>query len=413
MDDEGEVHRGRVDAVVQQALGDVHGGAAGGVLQVLEGHDELVHTGPGVGHGVFFAQALHHVVGVEDRVSGRLGDALPAQGEDVGQGLHHHGEVAVKILHPADGMFGRGQMIPRLILCHHRSRQEAAEELLAAHRAGAGAAAAVGGGEGLVEVQVDHVEAHVAGADHPHDRVEIGPVVVAQAPRVVDDPGDLQDVPVKNPHRVGVGQHQTGGVRPHGAAQGLHIHAAVFAGGDVHHREARHDGGGRIGAVGGVGDDDLGPGGVVPPGVVRLDEQQAGELAVGPGGGLEGHGVHAGDLPQELFGFVENLQTALDRLLGLEGVNLGEQGGHVLVDLGVVLHGAGAQGVEAVVHPVDPLGQGRVVAGQLRLGDVGQVQGLRPGTGEGDLRHVAGGHQGQVLAGSALFKNQLHVSTPP
>ena len=27
---------------------------SGGVLQVLEGHDELVHTGPGVGHGVLF-----------------------------------------------------------------------------------------------------------------------------------------------------------------------------------------------------------------------------------------------------------------------------------------------------------------------------------------------------------------------
>ena len=136
---------------------------------------------------------------------------------------------------------------------------------------------------------------------------------------------------------------------------------------------------------------------------------------MGPGGGLEGHGVHTGDLTQQLLRLVEHLQAALDRLLRLEGVHLAEawQGGHVLVNLGVVLHGAGAQGVEAVVDAVDPLGQGGVVAGQLRLGHVGQVQGLGAGVGRRYLRHIAGGHQGQVLTGRALLKNQLHLSTPP
>ena len=171
VDDEGEVHRGRVDAVVQKALGHVHGGTAGGVLQILEAHDELVHAGAGVGHGVLLAQALHHVVGVEHRVLGRLGDALPAQGEHVREGLHHHGEVAIEVLYPADGVGGLCKVVPLLILCHNRAGQVGLQEFLAAHRAGAGAAAAVGGGEGLVEVQVDHVKAHVPGTDHAHDRV--------------------------------------------------------------------------------------------------------------------------------------------------------------------------------------------------------------------------------------------------
>ena len=266
-----------------------------------------------------------------------------------------------------------------------------------------------------MEVEVDHVEAHVSGADHAHDGVEVGPVVVAEAPGLMDGLGDLQDVLVKNAHGVGVCEHEPGGVGPNGLPQGFHVHAAVGAGGDVHHREPRHDGGGRVGTMGGVGDNNLGPGGVVPAAVVCLDEQQAGELAVGPGGGLEGHGVHAGDLPQQLPGGVDGLQAPLDRLLGLEGVDLGKagEGGHVLVDLGVVLHGAGPQGVEPVVDPVDPLGEGRVVPGQLRLGHVGQVQRLRPGTGQRDLRHVAGGHKGQALAGRALLENQLHISAPP
>ena len=231
----------------------------------------------------------------------------------------------------------------------------------------------------------------------------------------MDDPGDLQNVFIKNTNSIRIGEHQSGGVRPHSAAQGFHVHAAVGAGGDVHHREPCHDGGSRVGAVGGVGDDDLRPGRVATVDVVRLDEQQPGKLAVGPSGGLEGHGAHAGDLAQQLPGLVEDFQASLDRLLRLEGMDLGEpgQGGHVLVNLGVVLHGAGPKGVEAVVDAVDPFGQSGIVAGQLRLGHMWQVQRLCPGMGQRDLRHVAGRHQGQVLAGRALLKNQLHVSTPP
>ena len=47
------------------------------------------------------------------------------------------------------------------------------------------------GGEGLVQVEVDHVEAHVAGPDDAHDCIEVGAVVVAQAARLMDDLGDL------------------------------------------------------------------------------------------------------------------------------------------------------------------------------------------------------------------------------
>ena len=149
--------------------------------------------------------------------------------------------------------------------------------------------------------------------------------------------------------------------------------------------------------------------------MVCLDEQQTGKLSVGPSGRLESHGVHAGDLPQQLSRFVEHLQTSLHRLLRLKGVNLGKpgQGCHIFVNFGIVFHGAGAQGIESVVDPVDPLGQRRVVAGQLRLRHMGQAEEIRPGVGQRDLRHIAGGQQGQVLARRPLFKNQLHVSTPP
>ncbi len=158
--------------------------------------------------------------------------------------------------------------------------------------------------------------------------------------------------------------------------------------------------------MGGVGNDDLGPGRILPVGVICLDEQQAGELAVSARRRLEGHAVHAGDLTQQLLRLCIGLQAALDRLHRLERMDLGKAGQrrHVLVDLGVVLHGAGAQGIEPVVDAVDPLGQGGIVAGQLRLRHMGQVQGRGAGLGQGHLRHIAGGHQAQVLTGSAFFK---------
>ena len=209
----------------------------------------------------------------------------------------------------------------------------------------------------------------------------------------MDDLRDLQDMLLKDAQGVGVGEHEAGGVRPRSGAQGLHIHTPVGGGGDVYHRVPHHGRRGRVGAVGGVGDQDLGPPCVPPVMVVGLDEQQARKLPVGAGGGLEGHGVHAGDLLQQVRRLAVDRETALDRLLPLEGVDGGEarQGGHVLVDLGVVLHGAGTQGVEPVVDPVDLLGQGGVVAGHLRLRYLRQLQFGLPGVGQGDFRHVTAG----------------------
>ena len=60
---------------------------------------------------------------------------------------------------------------------------------------------------------------------------------------------------------------------------------------------------------------------VPPVVVVGLDEQQTRKLPVGAGGGLEGHGVHAGDLLQKRRRLGVDRETALDRLLPLEGMD--------------------------------------------------------------------------------------------
>ena len=218
-----------------------------------------------------------------------------------------------------------------------------------------------------MQVTVDAVKAHVTGTDDAHDGVEVRAVVIAQAARIVNDLRDLEDVLVENTDGVRVRQHQSRGVGADGGAQRVEVHAAVCAGRDVDDLEAAHRGGRGVRAVGGVGHDDLRARSVAAVGVVCLDEQHAGEFAVCARGRLERDRVHAEDLAQLAAQNMQRLERALRRFDRLERVELREarQRRHVLVDFGVVLHRAGAEGIEAVVHAVDALAKRRVVARQL------------------------------------------------
>ena len=257
-----------------------------------------------------------------------------------------------------------------------------------------------------------HVEAHIAGAGDAHDRVQVGAVVIAEAPRRVHDLGDGEDVFVEQAHRVGVGEHEAGGVRPGGRAQGAEIHAAVRQGGDVHHLEACHGRAGGVCAVGGIRHQHFCAGAVAPGGVVGFDKQKAGEFAVGACRRLKVHGVHAGDLAQIPLGLGQGFQAALHRVRGLQGMHAGETGQRRgrFARLGVVLHGAGAQGVEAAVHAAGAPGKRRVMAAELGLADLGQAGRGRAGkpaqVGQGQ---GAGGHKIAPAPGGAALKNQFHA----
>ena len=76
-----------------------------------------------------------------------------------------------------------------------------------------------------------HVEAHVARPGHPHDGVEVGPIVVDEATGGVDEGGELQDVFLKEPHGIGIGEHQPRRVGAAGGPQGLQIHQPLGVGG--------------------------------------------------------------------------------------------------------------------------------------------------------------------------------------
>jgi hypothetical protein len=101
----------------------------------------------------------------------------------------------------------------------------------------------------------------------------------------------------------------------------------------------------------GVGDEDLGAA-LTPVLEVRADHHDPGELALGAGRGLQADAVHAADLGQVALELVRQVQVALEQLHRLQRVRGGKSGQarDRLVELGVVLHRARAQRVEAQVH---------------------------------------------------------------
>ncbi len=149
--------------------------------------------------------------------------------------------------------------------------------------------------------------------------------------------------------------------------------------------------------------------------VVRLDNHQAGDLAVRARRWLQRHPLHPGDLGQIAFQFIEQLDRALGHALVLQRMNPREarQARHFFVHLGVVFHRAGAQGIEVGIHAKVALREMGEVAHHLDLADLWQwrwlgaqhilwdklVQRLR--------RHIHRGQQRGAATRRAHLENQL------
>ena len=260
-----------------------------------------------------------------------------------------------------------------------------------------------------MQVEVHDVDAEVARPGDPEDGVEVGAVVVDQTARLVDGRDDLLDVLVPQPEGVGVGDHQPGGVRSHRRAQRVEIAVAARVGGDRDDLEPGHHRGGGVGAVGAVGDQDLGAPGVAAGEVPGADDEAAGQLALRAGDRLQRDLVETGDLAQHLLQLAHQLQGALDGAGVLVGVDVGEprQAGHDLVDLRVVLHRARPQGVHADVDGVVLLGEAGVVTDDVDLADLGPVEALADHPlRQGRLRHVRFGKAHAAPPRLAQFKDQ-------
>ena len=361
-------------------------------------------------------QLRQQVVGVEHRGLRRIGQPLGAERADVGVGAHEAPVVALEAAQAADRLLVAVVVeVERAVVGAHdpRVHQVGLHPLGDRDRARARAAAAVRLREGLVQVEVHDVEAHVARARLAHDGVEVRAVVVERRPHVVDDLGDLRDVGVEHAQRVGVGQHQAGdgvvGLGP----EVVEVHPAVGVRADLDDRHARHRHRRRVGPVRGVGRQHLGPD--LPAVLVEGARQQhARQLAVRPGARLQRDVRQAGDLAQRALQVVHQLQRALRALRRLQRVQprVAGQRSDPLVQPRVVLHRARPERVEARVEVEVAARELDVVAHQLGLGDLGQARGRvtaqrrRQQLGGLDLGHVERGRDERAAARGALLEDR-------
>jgi len=103
-----------------------------------------------------------------------------------------------------------------------------------------------------VGVEVDDVEAHVAGPRTTEHGVGVGAVVVEQPAGLVHELRHLDDVGLEQTKRVGIGEHEAGdvaGVVGHKGADGGEVDAAAGVAGQRRRPVAGHHHRRRVGAV--------------------------------------------------------------------------------------------------------------------------------------------------------------------
>src|SRR5437660_2141141 len=104
---------------------------------------------------------------------------------------------------------------------------------------------------------------------------------------------------------------------------------------------------------------------------MRAHHQQAGELAVSPGGRLQRDRIHTGDFEETVAESLDDAQCALRNLLWLVRMTVGNslKARNHFVHARVVLHGAGAERIHTEIDSVIPGGQAREMTNDFDLAD--------------------------------------------
>ena len=332
---DGEGHRGRMVAVIHEALGGIFDFEAV-FFPRAEIDDALVGDEAGVAaveDREIGREAGGDVVGFEDRVLGRLGEAVGAHHADIHPGDDEDGGGAVRCrrngadgLRTESGGLSAGRKRDGRDGVRGEERREVRGDADGAH---AGSAAAVRNAEGFVEIEVADVGADVAGGGEADLGVHVGAVHVNLAAVGVDRGADVFDRGLEDAVGGRVGDHQRGeGVGVGGGLGGEvgDVDVAVGVAGDGDDLEAAHGGAGGIGAVGAGGDEADVAVALVAGFMIRADDQEAGILALRAGVGLEGDGGEAGDLGEPRLEVAEKFRVAARLLGGGERVEFAELG---------------------------------------------------------------------------------------
>ena len=207
-----KAQRRRVEAVVDEPLGDVLGADAGAVLQPAQVEDAFVRhaaalelrVGARIEHRVVVGQPGGDVVRAQDRHLGGRAQGVGTHHAAVHPADRQHAGVAQRCrAHRADRMFAAeaGRAVggqERHQVGHHRDRAHARS------------AAAVRDAEGLVQIEVADVAAELARRRDADQRIHVGAVDVDAAAVAMDQRAQLLDAGLEHAMRARVGDHRRG-----------------------------------------------------------------------------------------------------------------------------------------------------------------------------------------------------------
>ena len=185
------------------------------------------------------------------------------------------------------------------------------------------------------------------------------------------DAGDSLDTSFEHAKRRRVGQHDARRCRPHGGAQCVDIDIAIAVRRHFADYAATHRRRGRVGAVGGVRNDNFAPFGIAACVVISHDHRDAGEFALCACHRRQRHTLHAGHFFQHFLQLEHATEITLAVLGRRQRVAIQKARQHRQRVTGprVVLHRARPERVELRVDAEILLRQARVVTHDVELGD--------------------------------------------
>ena len=192
-----------------------------------------------------------------------------------------------------------------------------------------------------MQVDVHHVNPHIAGADFAEQRVQIRAVAINQAAFGVDDVGDVAEMRFKQAERVRIRDHNCGHVFRHRRRHRRRIKATIRAGRNRRDVVAGKRAACRVRAVRGIGNQHLFA--RIPLLFqIRPNHHHAGQFAVRSGGGLQRGAGEAGDFAQRALQFPHQPDRALRQCLRRVRMQPGEsiERGGLFVHFRVIFHRA-------------------------------------------------------------------------